>query len=226
MSAEQPEPSAAGAGSAEGKSLYAYSAFVRSTKLGLGFIAVLLIGLVLFYPLLRKQEPGVRISFNTSSNKPPAPTMMKNPRFHGLDKDNQPYTLTADSASELSQDQIAFENPAGDMVMKNGQHLSGKAKGGMFDKNTHILTLNGTVEMQDAQGYKLNTEKLLVDTMQKSAATSTEVYGEGALGKLKAYGGAMVDGNSQQIIFEGPVFVTLIMDQSAKNNSKDKEKHP
>lgn len=193
-----------------------YTRFVRSAKMGLGGVALVLIGLMLFYPLFRQQEAGVRISFNATSKKEAEPAAMKSPRFHGLDKDNQPYVMTADSAIEQADKQITFVKPTGDILLKTNQRLSVSANAGRFDKESHHLWLNGNIAMSNDQGYVMTTETLTVDITHKNAVTSSEVHGHGPLGTLKAYGGAMADGNNQQIIFEGPVFVTLNMSNTSK----------
>lgn len=201
-----------------------YTKFVQSTKMGLAVIAVLLIGLVLFYPIFRKEDAGVRISFSTTSTKKaPEPTSMKHPQFHGLDKDNQPYTMTATSAAETSPEHISFEEPNGEILLKSMRHLFVKARTGTFDKNAHKLVLKHSVIMSDDQGNVVTTDSIMVDVEHKSAATSEPVFGEGPFGKLKAYGGAMADGINQQILFEGPVFVTLNMDNNHAKPSPEKK---
>lgn len=198
-----------------------YTRFVRSAKMGLGGVALVLIGLMLFYPLFRQQEAGVRISFNATSKKEAEPAAMKSPRFHGLDKDNQPYVMTADSATEQVDKQVTFEKPAGEILLKSNQRLSVSANAGRFDKESHHLWLNGNVVMSNDQGYVMTTDALTVDIAHKNAVTSSAVHGQGPLGTLKAYSGAMADGNNQQIIFEGPVFVTLNMSNTSKTSGEN-----
>jgi lipopolysaccharide export system protein LptC len=199
-----------------------YTRFVRSTKVGLGIIALLLIGLILFYPLFRQKNTSVRIPLTSSSQPNPSSTSMINARFHGLDKDNQPYNLTAKTVSEISTDVIGLAEPAGEIFLKSSQQLSIKSRNGVFNRKDHLLTLKGNIEMFNKQGYIIRMETLFVDLANKTAVTSSEVHGQGELGTLKSYGGAMVDGNNEQIIFEGPVFVTLNM---ASKASDAQEKH-
>lgn len=201
-----------------------YTRFVHSTKVGVGMIALLLIGVVLFYPVFRKQNAGVRISFTTTTKKEPEPTAMTHPHFQGLDKDYQPYNMSADAAAEVGTEQIQLTAPGGDILMKSGQHLYVQSQSGMFNKRQHMLTLKGDVRLSNEAGYIIKTDNIVVDVANKTATTSAEVHGQGPMGALKSYGGAMADGNNQQIVFEGPVFVTLNMDAKPSQSQQEKKK--
>lgn len=190
--------------------------------MGLGFIALLLIGAMLFYPLIRGESSGVRISVNTGAKKAPEPSIMQSPRFHGLDKDNQPYTLTADRALETVEDSVELEHPTGEIILKNAQKLSVKSEKGTFKKKDHLLLLKKDVIMDTSEGYHFETYSIEVDVAGNTATTADIVRGKGPMGTLKAYGGAMADGRNQQILFVGPVFMTLNMDQGSRSTQGKK----
>lgn len=205
------------------RSLVRYSRFVHSTKFMLGIVALLLTLLILFYPVFKKQAGGVRISLTSTTEKPVQATTMTNARFHGLDKDNQLYTVTAKQVTEVSEDQINLVEPSGEIFLKTTQRLSVKANTGVFSKKNRMLKLKGAIKLYNDEGYTLTTETMSVDIANNSAATSTEVFGNGPLGTLKAYGGAMADSENQQIVFQGPVFVTLIMDGNPTTLPKEEK---
>jgi lipopolysaccharide export system protein LptC len=186
-----------------------YTRFVRSTKLLLAALAVILTGAILFYPVI-KRDSGVRIAFTSIVKKgPTSQTQMLGARFHGLDKDNQPYNVTAKTATQIDDDTLGLDQPTGDISLKSGAWLSVAGNTGVFRMKEKELDLKGSIEMFDNEGYEFRTERMHVNVGNKTAVTHDEVRGQGPLGKLRAMSGAEVDGNSQVVTFEGPVFVTV-----------------
>lgn len=199
-----------------------YTRFVHSTKMLMAVVAALLVALILFYPLFKSQDGGVRIALTGTSEKPVSSTNMTNARFHGLDKDNQLYTVNVKKVEEISEEQINLQEPSGEILLKSKQHVYARADTGVFNKKTRILKLKGAIKLSIDDGYTLKTELMSVDIDHNTAATSMEVFGDGPMGTLKAYGGAMADTENQQIVFQGPVFMTLNMD--AKEKTKQEKK--
>ncbi len=193
-----------------------YTRFVHSTKVMMAAIAALLIALILFYPLFKSQDGGVRIALTGTSEKPVSSTNMTNARFHGLDKENQLYTVNVKKVEEVSEERINLTEPSGEILLKSTQRMYVRADTGVFNKKTRMLELKGAIRLNDDDGYTLTTQQMSVDINHNTAATSLEVFGDGPMGTLKAYGGAMADSENQQIVFQGPVFVTLNMDGREK----------
>lgn len=200
-----------------------YTRFVKSTKVIMAVIAALLMALILFYPLLKSQTAGMRISLTGSPEKPASNTNMTNARFHGLDKDNQLYTINVVKVEGVNEDVSNLQLPSGEILLKSKQHISLRADKGEFNKKTRMLKLKGAIKLEDDSGYSLTTEQMSVDIANNTAATSLEVFGDGPMGTLKAYGGAMADSENQQIVFQGPVFVTLNMDGKQKAKQEKSE---
>lgn len=190
-----------------------YTRFVRSTKLTLAMLAMLLTGAVLFYSFIRS-DSGVRIAFTSIEKKSvSSPTQMINARFHGLDKNNQPFNVTAKTATQIDDNTVGLDQVTGDVTLKNSTWLSVSADKGYFKMKENQLDLQGAIEMFDDEGYEFRTERMHIDVGTKTAVTDTEVRGQGLLGILKAQGGARVEGNSKVITFKGPVFVTVFPSQ-------------
>jgi lipopolysaccharide export system protein LptC len=203
-----------------------YTKFVRSIKVLLSVLVAILIALVLFYPLIKK-ESNIRIVFTSIlKGTKLAPTRMDNPRYHGLDKDDQPYNVDAKSAMQRDADTADLDKVSGDITMKNGQWLSISANTGVFKMKEHLLDLKGAVDMFTDEGYEFRTDVLHVNVANKTAVTQQEVQGQGPLGTIRAYGGAVVQGQAQAITFNGPVFVTVYppKDDAKKDDAKKETK--
>ena len=197
-----------------------YTKFVHSTKLTLAVLAAILTGLVLFYPLFH-HDSGVRVQFSSIEKKSPSsPTQMINARYHGLDKDNQPFNVTAKTATQIDDNTVGLDQVTSDISLKSGTWLSVSANTGLFKMKEKGLDLKGSIEMFDDEGYEFRTERLHVDVGKKTAVTDIEVKGQGPLGTLKAYGGAHADGIAKVITFEGPVFATVFPSQEEKKEDK------
>jgi len=193
-------------------SVVRYTRFVRSTKVILGLLALFLVGLVLFYPLFKADDAGIRIAFTSIEKGASTPTKMINAQFHGLDKDRQPYNVGARTATQKDENIIDLDKVTGDITLKNGVWLSVSADAGVFFVKEHLLDLKGAIDMFNDEGYEFRAETMHVDIGRKTALTHDHVEGQGMLGKLKAHG-AFIDGNKKTIDFEGPVFVTVFPPQ-------------
>ena len=79
-----------------------YSRLVSLMKLILPLLALVVIALVVAWPHLDTTDIRFRIGFAAQQlNDAEGPNMI-NPRYVGTDKDNQPFSLTADLARNLS----------------------------------------------------------------------------------------------------------------------------
>jgi len=202
------------------RSVARYTRFVYSTKLALAGLAALLTAIILFYPYF-KRDSGVRIAFTSIEKKGPgSPTTMIGAKFHGLDKDNQPYNINAKTATQLDDNTVGLDHVTSDITLKSGVWLSMSANSGLYKMKENGLDLKGSIEMFDDAGYEFRTELMHVDVGKKTAVTHEVISGQGPLGKLKAYGGAFIEGNSQVITFDGPVFVTVYPSHGDNNTGQ------
>jgi lipopolysaccharide export system protein LptC len=201
------------------RSVARYTRFVRSTKVILSILVLSLTAIVLFYSLSNNDVAGVRIAFTSVEKGPAAPTQMINAQFHGLDKENQPFNVTAKTATQQNENTLLLDKVAGDISLKTGVWLSVTANSGIFTVKDRLLDLKGAIDMFNDEGYEFRTEVLHVNVGQKTAVTHAHVEGQGALGTLKAEG-ADFDGKTGVIIFHGPVFVTVHPPQDEKTEGK------
>lgn len=191
-----------------------YTRFVYSAKVLLGILVVVLIGMMFLYPVVKKNR-DVRVAFTSIEKtvKPP-PTQMVKANFRGFDQNNQPYNITADTALQSDEDNIAFNKINADITLNSGVWLSLQADKGSMKIKEHLLFLNGSVEMFNDEGYELRTDTMVVDIAKKMAVTHDVVKGQGPMGTLKSQG-AVFYGDAKRAVFGGRVFVTVYMASKA-----------
>lgn len=187
-----------------------YTRFVRSTKMILVILVSLLTSIMAFYFVSKNDDAGIRIAINANAGASgaPPPTQMKNARYHGLDKNNQPYNMIAVTASQRDADTMDLKQVSSDISLASGRWLSLSADNGVFFSKTKLMDLSGNIEMFDDQGYEFRTEHLHLNIDKKTATTIDPVKGQGPMGTLNAVGADM-DGVTGIMEFHGPVFVTL-----------------
>jgi lipopolysaccharide export system protein LptC len=205
------------------QSIGRYTRFVYSTKLALALLAAILTAMILFYPVFKHDSNSVRIAFTSIEKKSPgSPTQMIGAKFHGLDKSNQPYNITASTATQIDDNTLGLDKVTGDIALNSGAWLAMSSNSGVFRMKEKLLDLMGSIEMFNEGGYEFRTELMHVNVGNKTAMTREEITGQGPLGTLKAYGGASIDGTSQAITFIGPVFVTMYPQQAEAGQPQGK----
>lgn len=128
-----------------------------------------------------------------------------NPKFQSEDKDGQPYTITADKATQNAgdMDTLQLQKPVADMTLKSGGWVSLKAIGGTYQQSTGNLNLNEDVLIRHDSGYEIHAEKMNIDVKTQKVTSDSLVTGQGPAGDISA-SGLSVDGNSKTVIFTGP----------------------
>lgn len=181
-----------------------YSRFVGAMKVLLPLIALLLVALVVIWPHLKTQDLKFRIGFaalNLGEDKEPA---MINPRFVGTDKNNQPYTITADLARRITDQnsQVELEMPKADITLKDGTWLVLTAQTGLYDSSARTLDLKGNVNLFHDSGYEFLTSAAKIDLAKDIAYGTQPVEGQGPFGQINAQGFKLLD-KGKTIYFTG-----------------------
>lgn len=186
-----------------------YSRFVKWMKVLLPFFALGLIALVVAWPRL-KTDDTFRIGFASVNLVGNATPGMDNARYVGTDENRQPYSVTADVARIISEDngQVDLELPKADLTLEDGTWLVLTANTGQYRRATASLNLAGGVNLFHDTGYEISTERLLVDLNAGSAEGHDPLNGHGPFGELKAQGIKLID-KGQVIYFIGPAQVIL-----------------
>ena len=187
-----------------------YSRFVSLMKLVLPFLALVVIALVIAWPHLDTTDIRFQIGFAAPQLTDAEDPSMINPRYVGTDKDNQPFSLTADLARNLtgSGTQVELEMPKADITTQDGTWLVLTAKNGIYAREAKTLKLNGKVNLFHDQGYEFQTNRALIDLAAGTASGDDPVEGQGAFGYLTANGFQLTD-KGRTIQFRGKSKLTF-----------------
>ncbi len=181
-----------------------YTRFVNLMKMVLPLVALVLISLVLVWPHLKPATNKFKIGIAALKTQFTKDANMTNPRYVGTDRNQRPFSVTADIAKNLSKNSgaVEMEMPKADITLKDGSWLVLTAKEGIFNKDAKKLELQGAVNMFHDSGYEFRTAKLHVDLETGTATSSVPVQGQGPFGTLKSEGFRLVD-RAQTIFFTG-----------------------
>src|SRR3546814_1694721 len=94
-------------------------------KFVLPVLAVVTIAAVLAWPQLTRRAVFLPLNF-TDTDSTNAALVMKNPRYRGVDANNQPYVVTADRAIQDPQDEplVTKDNVHAELSMNDGDWRS------------------------------------------------------------------------------------------------------
>ena len=187
-----------------------YSRFVKLMKLVLTLLALAVIALVIAWPHLDAKDIGFRLGFAAMQLKDSKDPSMLNPRYVGTDNNNQPFSLTADLARNLSgpDARVELEMPKADITTKDGTWLVLTAENGVFARLSKTLKLVGKVNLFHDQGYEFRTDRAEINLSKGTASSNTPVEGQGAFGQINSNGFNLIN-KGQTIIFKGKSKITF-----------------
>lgn len=200
-----------------------YSRFVGWMKIVLPSTAALLLGLVVAWPSIDFGDGRFVLDVENLDPNQVDTQSMSNPRFLGTDARNRPFTLTADTATQASQDAsvVALEAPTADMTLKDGTGVVMDADLGFFRQKDDTLDLMGGVNLYHENGYEMHTPSARL-FLNESAAKGDEVTtAQGPAGTIRGEGFRM-DNRGRTVIFTGQAHAVLepAKAQSKKNKGK------
>ena len=190
-----------------------YSRFVQLMKVLLPTVAALLVVLILVWPYLGSEDLRFRLSFAAlTANETEDPSMV-NPRYLGIDRENQSFSITADLARRPAEDSptVELEMPKADITLDDGTWLVVTAHNGVYKQIKKTLELTGAVNMYHDSGYEFNTSKVSIDLEKGLAEGDAAVQGQGPFGDLRGEGFRLIDkgktivftGKSKLVIYQG-----------------------
>jgi lipopolysaccharide export system protein LptC len=120
---------------------------------------------------------------------------MINPRYVGTDSDNQPFSITADLARNVSDQgtRVTLVMPKADITLEDGTWLVLTANDGDYSRTEKTLNLAGEVNLYHDSGYEFRTERAAIDLTAGAATSNDPVEGQGPFGRLEAAGFRMVN---------------------------------
>ncbi len=186
------------------RSLRWYSRFVQLMKVLLPAVAALLIVLILVWPYLRSEDLRFRLSFAAlTANETEDPSMV-NPRYLGIDEENQAFSITADLARRMTEGSpaVELEMPKADITLDDGTWLVLTAHNGVYKQVKKTLDLTGAVNVFHDSGYEFKTSKVSIDLEKGLAKGDAAVRGQGPFGELSGEGFRLID-KGKTIVFTG-----------------------
>jgi len=180
---------------------------ITVTKFLLPTVALALLATIALWPEFDRATNEARIAMRNASGTISGAEVL-DARYHGVDEQNRPYTLTAESARQQSPDTIRLNAPKGDITLQNGSWIMIKGALGTFVQHTNQLDLWKDVTIYRDDGTTLYTQSMSMDLKNGAAAGSQPVHAEGPFGTLDAQGFALGDKGSV-IQFTGPARLFL-----------------
>jgi lipopolysaccharide export system protein LptC len=127
-----------------------------------------------------------------------------NPRFHGTDRNDRPYVLSAAMASQLpnTTNRFHLDHPKADMTLESGQWIALSANKGHYDKSVERLDLAGGVSLFHDSGYAFRTESATIDLRGGTASGDVSITGQGPTGTIEG-SGFRISEKGDRILFTG-----------------------
>lgn len=163
--------------------------YVQFMKFVLPLLAVVTVAAVLAWPQLVKRATFLPLSF-TDTDSTNAALVMKNPRYRGVDANNQPYVVTADRAIQDPQDDqlVTMDNVHADLSMNDGAWWSLVSDTGYYDGKKRLLNLYGNISVFSDSGYEMHGLSAEINLDTKLLSSDEKVWGHSSLGIINANG--------------------------------------
>lgn len=196
-----------------------YSRFVGLMKMALPAIAAALLGLIFVWPKVAPRDEAFQLAFANFNPKTVDTLSMTKPRYFGTDDKNLPFTVTADTATQVdSQTQaVALENPVTDMTRKDGSGIVVNSDVGFFRQKDGTLDLMGHVDLFQDSGYEMHTDSARIEVGPGNATGDDPTHGHGPVGTIEGEGFRLWE-RGKTILFTGKSKAVLTM-AKAKDKS-------
>ncbi len=188
-----------------------HARFVGIMKLVLPLAAAALVAIVVTWPYVAsRNEAGLRLTFAKRSEEANGLITMVNARYVGTDRKAQPFSITAERATQDpdAPERLEFSGIDADITLTEGAWLALRAERGRYDRERQRLELLGRVALFSDDGYELTTEDVTIDLEAGTASGDRPLSAQGPLGTVAAGGFRAQDGG-KRLRFLGPVRMTL-----------------
>ena len=191
-----------------GQSLARRGARVRWARLALPIMAAILLSSIALWPEIERSIMRARVGFSGFRAKGIATGMMVDPRFRGLDGQDQPFVISADLAARIGLERVNLTAPKADLTLRSGEWLMASSPRGVYQQHADQLDLAGGVTLYREDGTMLQTDTATVDVHQGAATSADPTHAEGPFGTLDAQGFSLVD-KGAVVQFTGPAKLVL-----------------
>lgn len=189
-----------------------YSRFVGMMKLLLPLLGLGLVITLVVWPNEFQKATGFHLAYVSSASDGSVDLTMLRPRYLGTDARNQPFVVTANSATQDPKDQrlITLIKLQADMSMADGRWFTVMADSGVYHQQKRFLRLEGGVNMFSDQGYEFNAQSAEINLKLGKGVSSLPVSGQGPFGTIRA-DRLVIDKFGQNLLFLGKVKMHIVM---------------
>jgi lipopolysaccharide export system protein LptC len=188
------------------------SRLIDVLRILLPVLALILVGLVVAWPQIMPGPAGISVpTFVPGEGDEPDRLRMDSPRYVGKTSRNQPYEVTAQSASldPLVASIVHLDRPAADIALGEDGDVRVMALSGTYDRDTEKLVLDGGIEVVTSSGYRFVTQSARVSLAQGRVQGWEPIEGAGPIGRLWADRFEITDAGDV-LRFNGRVKVTML----------------
>jgi len=135
---------------------------------------------------------------------------MVNARYTGLDRNNRPFSITADVARQSSakDNLVSLEGPKADLSLESGSWVALTALSGLYHAEPQRIDLFGDVNLYHDKGMTFRTESAEIDLAAGTAEGQQPVEGHGPSGEVEAEGFRILD-EGAVVVFTGKARMLL-----------------
>ncbi len=165
-----------------------YSRLVAGLKIGLPALALLMIALIAAWPHLRDSH-GALGKIDKSQ------TSMVNARYFSHDHQDRPFSMNAQSATEVpgQTNLVDLVKPEAEMTQTNGSWVTITSERGRYNQDDGRLLMLDNVHLLRDDGVEFVTDQADVDTKSGNARGDHKVVGHGPTGEVHADGFVATD---------------------------------
>jgi lipopolysaccharide export system protein LptC len=131
---------------------------------------------------------------------------MVQPRYVGVDRQNRPFVMTADSARQMfpdNNDMIGLEGPKADLTTANGGWNEVTGFTGTYQPQPQIMEMFGDVTLFTDRGDEFHTDTAHIDLATNITQGHDPVNGQGPFGHIESQGGFRSQDRGATIFFFG-----------------------
>ncbi|CAN0531178.1 unnamed protein product, partial [Laminaria digitata] len=200
----EPSATAGRAGSDLPQHLSGYSRFVLLAKYVLPVVAGVVMLLVVVWPELKSKPEKFAIGLSDVKIETAGGQRVVNARFTGVDSENRPFSITAESVVQSGGDDNGVElaQPQADVTLAGDSWVAIGAPKGIFRRDEEILDLSGGVDLFHDDGYEFRTEQARLNFGTSAASGESPVRGQGPFGTIESEG-FRIAGTGDSIFFTG-----------------------
>jgi lipopolysaccharide export system protein LptC len=188
-----------------------YTRFVALMKLLLPAVAVGLVMLVAAWPKIEASLDRLKVALPRLDLSEARDLRMVNARFSGVDKQNRPFTVIAETARQnpSKDDIVALEGPKADITLQSGAWVAVTSDTGVYQQQSQVLDLFGSVHLFHDRGVEFVTDTARVFMNESRAEGDDPIAGQGAFGELSAEGFRILD-KGDRVVFTGKARLLLV----------------